>query len=964
MIYLIIYDKNRKSILLKLRKKGIENYFFFRKLTNAIEYFKCKNLKDAIFITDIVSFHKNYYDLYRNFESKTVILSKDFFFSNEINAIYFNREGLDLYCNDRNKFYDTDHPYLPLFSIDKTDSSYELNNYIPDGEIEKLYITYTKNYRNLYAHINEIEYSKLCEFETAFFKNHIPFVIIVEINSLDDLNFIYAFNKKNKYYYHYRFIIISNIIFDYDFALVYTKNKISYIFKYISNYEYVIIFKNLSFVPKLDRLNNTISNSNFIKSLEFICINFEDVVDKLNYAAFMDNELLPKNENLYTTMSKLLEKNTLFQEKTLDKLERLLKSRSINKGLQLVEKQLDKIYNIKQYVQFLMIKISFLIVAKNSKMLEVELVKAFTILKSHNESFLLDILVVCLSMEKDINQNVLKIIYKKIVSSIKIPDDKKLLTILKYLNLSPSVEEIKDIISSLSSIKREGNEKIYSIIIKIMKEIVVRKYSCDNPELLVDLYNMTDNHITVLKSLKNKSEYDKMKSFNSDELIFHICTSYNQYEPEQHVILKRRQEILKSLKVILDNINLNILLDDIIRFDVGNFGLSYDGESSKDIFVQKSLIFRKICPDLNYSVNRELTQVKKIAFISDFLNRIHSVYKDRHMVINFLSFHYDVYIYTQHELDNTVKYTFGKAKHFILPEKLSQMRDLLIKENFDIIVYPEIGMNPMFYFLAHLRLAPVQINTWGHSDTSGINTIDYYISSEYFELPNAQDFYSEKLIKLESLSTCYKNPLSYVKPYRFHSRYDFGFSKEVNIYLCPQSLFKFKPLFETYLIEILEKDKNGVLVLLDSFKHKSKLIKRIEKNGKDIVSRICFVPGLSHQEFMGLINICDVLLDTYPFGSCNTSFEAFSLGKPIVTQPGKLINGRFTLGFYKKMEINDCIVYNKNDYIKLAVKLGTNKIFNQEISNKIKSKSNCLFLEEKSCKDWKSFINNLTSIKN
>ena len=58
-------------------------------------------------------------------------------------------------------------------------------------------------------------------------------------------------------------------------------------------------------------------------------------------------------------------------------------------------------------------------------------------------------------------------------------------------------------------------------------------------------------------------------------------------------------------------------------------------------------------------------------------------------------------------------------------------------------------------------MAPIQINTWGHSDTSGNRAIDYYMSSKYFELSDyekAQSHYSEKLILLDSLCTYYYHP--------------------------------------------------------------------------------------------------------------------------------------------------------------------------------------------------------------
>ena len=43
----------------------------------------------------------------------------------------------------------------------------------------------------------------------------------------------------------------------------------------------------------------------------------------------------------------------------------------------------------------------------------------------------------------------------------------------------------------------------------------------------------------------------------------------------------------------------------------------------------------------------------------------------------------------------------------------------------DILLYPDIGMNPFTNSLANYRIAPIQVNTWGHSVTSGMPNIDY-----------------------------------------------------------------------------------------------------------------------------------------------------------------------------------------------------------------------------------------------
>ena len=93
---------------------------------------------------------------------------------------------------------------------------------------------------------------------------------------------------------------------------------------------------------------------------------------------------------------------------------------------------------------------------------------------------------------------------------------------------------------------------------------------------------------------------------------------------------------------------------------------------------------------------------------------------------------------------------------------------------------------------AHMRLAPVQINTWGHSVTSGIPTIDYYFSSELYEIPEAQNNYSEKLIKMKSLCTCYPTINIDIEP---NDREELKIPDGKFILSCMQMRHKFKPEF-------------------------------------------------------------------------------------------------------------------------------------------------------------------------
>ena len=72
----------------------------------------------------------------------------------------------------------------------------------------------------------------------------------------------------------------------------------------------------------------------------------------------------------------------------------------------------------------------------------------------------------------------------------------------------------------------------------------------------------------------------------------------------------------------------------------------------------------------------------------------------------------------------------------------------------DALIYPEIGMDALTTQLASLRLAPVQAATWGHPETTGLPTIDLYLSADGLEPADADGNYSERLVRLPNLGVC------------------------------------------------------------------------------------------------------------------------------------------------------------------------------------------------------------------
>ena len=82
-------------------------------------------------------------------------------------------------------------------------------------------------------------------------------------------------------------------------------------------------------------------------------------------------------------------------------------------------------------------------------------------------------------------------------------------------------------------------------------------------------------------------------------------------------------------------------------------------------------------------------------------------------------------------------------------------RQEIAEKRFDILLYVDIGMEPFSYFLAFARLAPLQCVTWEHPDTTGLKTIDYYISNDIAEPRDGQESYTEPIARLAGVQSWY-----------------------------------------------------------------------------------------------------------------------------------------------------------------------------------------------------------------
>jgi len=384
-----------------------------------------------------------------------------------------------------------------------------------------------------------------------------------------------------------------------------------------------------------------------------------------------------------------------------------------------------------------------------------------------------------------------------------------------------------------------------------------------------------------------------------------------------------------------------------------HFYWAYQGLDDK--VLQQS--FSRLFPaDKNQSrrILLPLTGKIKIGFISSYFTDGHTIHKVFAGILDHLSREkFDVTVFTiQSAILPEIRLPYS---HIDLVEDVQKACTAIQAENLDILFYTDIGMDSLTWFLAHYRLAPLQFATWGHPVTTGVETIDYYISSRLFEPEDAQSHYSEKLILMETIPAYFYRPQ---KPEITYPRGHFGLSKQDHVYLCPQSLFKFHPDFDSILCQILEQDPQGKLVLVNALHSawNQPLMRRFETTMPNVVQQIRILDKLSHPEFLSLVSMADVMLDTIHFNGGRSTYESLAMGAPLVTLPSSFMRGRMTYGLYRKMNMAECIAKSTEDYIQIALKLGTQPKFQKSIREKIIVANHVLYEDIAAVRELESIL--------
>jgi protein O-GlcNAc transferase len=275
----------------------------------------------------------------------------------------------------------------------------------------------------------------------------------------------------------------------------------------------------------------------------------------------------------------------------------------------------------------------------------------------------------------------------------------------------------------------------------------------------------------------------------------------------------------------------------------------------------------------------------------------------------------------------------------------------------DVLIYPEIGMDPTTARLASMRLAPVQVTSWGHPETSGLPTMDYYLSAQALEPPDGQSHYTEALERLPGtgcwLPRIADSGREAQPPEVPHAK--------VRL-ICAGTPFKYAAVHDPLWVEIARRVPGGRLVFFRSFpealarKFERRLRAAFDRAGLAFDRHATFLPLQEGPAFRALLAASDLYLDTVGFSGFNTALQALSADLPVVTREGRFLRGRLASGMLKHIGLDELVAPSDAAYVELVVALANDADRRQLLRERIREARGRLFEDEAPIRALEEFL--------
>jgi predicted O-linked N-acetylglucosamine transferase (SPINDLY family) len=220
------------------------------------------------------------------------------------------------------------------------------------------------------------------------------------------------------------------------------------------------------------------------------------------------------------------------------------------------------------------------------------------------------------------------------------------------------------------------------------------------------------------------------------------------------------------------------------------------------------------------------------------------------------------------------------------------------------------------------RAAPIQINFLGYPGTMASSFIDYIVADKTLIPETERAYYEENIIYLPHSyqPNCRQRDISS----NLMTREQFGLSEEKIIFCSFNGNHKITPeIFQCWLKILSAVERSQLWLYLNNTEARENLREEARRLGID-TTRLIFAETLSVEEHLARLRLADIFLDTYPYNAHTTASDALRVGLPIITLAGRPFASRVCASLLSAIGEECLITHSLDDYVNLAVRLGSN----------------------------------------
>ncbi|EME68951.1 O-linked N-acetylglucosamine transferase [Paramagnetospirillum caucaseum] len=286
----------------------------------------------------------------------------------------------------------------------------------------------------------------------------------------------------------------------------------------------------------------------------------------------------------------------------------------------------------------------------------------------------------------------------------------------------------------------------------------------------------------------------------------------------------------------------------------------------------------------------------------------------------------------------------ARVEHFIDANRPNPDKAQMVRQaDLDVLIYPDIGIHTGNDSLAMLRLAPVQCAAFAHPVTTGMASIDYFLSGELIEPEGADLHYTEKLVRLPGIGFNIAHP-----------KVDGAVPPPARpagagpLFFCAQSLYKMLPRRDRVFARIAKAVGPCSIDFIDRFglyadTFRKRMDMAFAAEGLEAEQFIRIHSAVTSMEFLGMVQAADVSLDSLDWSGGYTSLEALACGTPIVAGTGRFLRGHVSAGILRAAGLDELVAHDEEAYVALAVRLGTDKGYREQISRTMRANGPGIF---------------------